>query len=179
MRATTIGCSVSPQYEVHHRRHVHRPRRPLCIAESAFVASPRATTSLSAVPFMPSRCAPGTPPTAPLPTHVCCVALGPHNTTPLRSTTRIHGTRTWRSSSPAPLVPLLHPAHSRHDPVVQHHPYAQHAHRPLSIPAPPRLRYDKTPDLRIKATPFEYKKNKDALGLSVQARYHHIKASRT
>jgi hypothetical protein len=164
MRATTIGCSVSPQYEVHHRRHVHRPRRPLCIAESAFVASPRATTSLSAVPFMPSRCAPSAPPTVPLTTHVCCVALGPHNAIPLRSTTRMHGTRTWRSSSPAPLVPILHPAHSRHDPVAQHHPYA---HRPLSIPAPPRLHYNKTPDLRIKATPFEYKKNKDALGLSV------------
>ncbi|KAJ7690592.1 hypothetical protein B0H14DRAFT_3906391 [Mycena olivaceomarginata] len=105
MRATTIGCSVSPQYEVHHRRHVHRPRRPLCIAESAFVASPRATTSLSAVPFTTRSAVamrPSAPSTAPLTTHVYCVALGPHNTIPLRSTTRMHGTRTWRSSSPAP-----------------------------------------------------------------------------
>jgi hypothetical protein len=175
MRATTIGCSVSPQYEVHHRRHVHRPRRPLCIAESAFVASPRATTWLSAVPFTTrSAVVMRTQRTPDRASHhprlLCRSRASQHD--PIAQ----HHTRTWRSSSPAPLVPILHPAHSRHDPVAQHHPYA---HRPLSIPAPPRLPYNKTPDLRIKATPFEYKKNKDALGLSVQARYHHIKDSRT
>ncbi|KAJ7790729.1 hypothetical protein B0H14DRAFT_207511 [Mycena olivaceomarginata] len=107
MRATTIGCSVSPQYEVHHRRHVHRPRRPRCIAESAFVASPRATTSLSAVPFVPSRCAPSAPPTARLTTHVCCVALGPHNTIPLRSTTRAPGAHHPRPRScPSFILPI-------------------------------------------------------------------------
>ncbi|KAJ6556427.1 hypothetical protein B0H19DRAFT_1262487 [Mycena capillaripes] len=112
-RATTIGYRTSharPQYQVHHHQRAQQLQRLFWIAKSAPAASPRATTPVSAAP-PPARCA-----VAPR------AMRTPHYDVSFLTT--------------AALRPGSTLSHSWHD-HKQHHPHAQHARRPLTIPGVP------------------------------------------
>ncbi|KAJ7895631.1 hypothetical protein B0H14DRAFT_3854033 [Mycena olivaceomarginata] len=114
---TPPPCTVN--HDAHPQRHTQRTVASVPSSHVASVAYLRSPTVLAHTPSTLRCRSPYASPNARLTAHVCCVALGLHDTIPLRSITRMRAF-------------VL--AHSRHNPVAPHHPYAQHAHRPLSIP---------------------------------------------